>query len=355
MNHFFVPGQTAGGIMTAQAASSITSAPLLQARNNLILHQALYAAAKLGVADLLNGGVCTTAELAGELKVNEEALYRMLRALASQGIFEETTPRTFGNSQLSRSLRTGEPGSVRALFLFFGTELYYRSLGEILYSIQTGEPARAKLLGMSEWEYLRQHPELARTFDDAMTSNSDLTGATIAAAYDFGAWESIMDVGGGNGILLSHVLKAHKKLRGVLADQPHVLERARQRGFLGGELAARTSIQECDFFREIPSGCRAYLMKSVIHDWDDEKAREILVQCRRAVPANGALLLVEWGLSEANLPSTGKLMDLVMLVLTGGKERTIEEYRALLASGGFQLQKVTPTASEYAIIEAIPA
>lgn len=134
-----------------------------------------------------------------------------------------------------------------------------------------------------------------------------------------------------------------------------MLERARQRGFLGGELAARTSIQECDFFREIPSGCRGYLMKSVIHDWDDEKAREILVQCRRAVPANGALLLVEWGLSEANLPSTGKLMDLVMLVLTGGKERTIEEYRALLASGGFQLQKVTPTASEYAIIEAIPA
>ena len=212
MNHFFVPGQTAGGIMTAQAASSIKSAPLLQARNNLILHQALYAAAKLGVADLLNGGARATAELAGELKVNEEALYRMLRALASQGIFEETTPRTFGNSQLSRSLRTGEPGSVRALFLFFGTELYYRSLGEILYSIQTGEPARAKLLGMSEWEYLRQHPELARTFDDAMTSNSDLTGATIAAAYDFGAWESIMDVGGGNGILLSHVLKAHKKL-----------------------------------------------------------------------------------------------------------------------------------------------
>src|SRR5437016_657615 len=204
--------------MTAEAASSITSAPLLQARNNLILHQALYAVAKLGVADLLNGGVRTTAELARELKVNEEALYRTLRALSSQGIFEETTPRIFGNSQLSRSLRTNEPGSVRALFLFFGTELYYRSLGEILYSIQTGEPARAKLLGMSEWEYLRQHPELARIFDDAMTSNSDLTGAAIAAAYDFGAWESIMDVGGGNGILLSHVLKAHNNLRGVLAE-----------------------------------------------------------------------------------------------------------------------------------------
>ena len=340
--------------MTSQAASSIALAPLLQARNNLIIHQALHAAAKLGVADLLNSGLRTTAELAGELKVNEEALYRTLRALASQGIFEETAPRTFRNSQLSRSLRTDEPGSVRALFLFFGTEFYYRSLGEILYSIETGKPGREKIVGMSEWEYMRQHPELARIFDDAMTSNSDLMGPAIAAAYDFGAWESIMDIGGGNGILLSHVLKAHKKLRGVLADQPHVLERARQRGFLEGELAARTSMQECDFFREVPSGCRAYLMKSVIHDWDDEKARAILMHCRRAVPANGALLLVEWGLSDANLPSTGKLMDLAMLVLTGGKERTTEEYRELLASGGFRLQKLIPTASEYTIIEAIP-
>jgi hypothetical protein len=204
------------------------------------------------------------------------------------------------------------------------------------------------------WQPSHPHPELARIFDEAMTNNSDLMGPTIAAAYDFGAWESIMDVGGGNGILLSHVLKTHKKLRGVLADQPHVLERARQRGFLGGELAARTSMQECDFFREVPSGCRAYMMKSVIHDWDDEKAREILMHCRQAVPANGALLLVEWGLSDANLPSTGKLVDLVMLVLTGGKERTTEEYRELLASGGFRLQKVIPTASEFAIIEAIP-
>ena len=293
-------------------------------------------------------------ELAGELQVNEEALYRTLRALASQGIFEETAPRTFGNSQLSGSLRTNEPGSVRALFLFFGTELYYRSLGEILYSIQTGEPARARLLGMSEWEYLRQHPELARIFDDAMTSNTDLTGATIAAAYDFGAWESIMDIGGGNGILLSHVLKEHKQLRGVLADQPHVLERARQRGFLGGELAARTSLQECDFFREVPSGCRGYMMKSVIHDWDDERARQILINCRRAVPSNGVLLLVECALSEANQPSTGKLIDVLMMVATGGKERTSEQYRELLAGGGFRLRHVTVTSAEFAIIEAVP-
>jgi hypothetical protein len=208
---------------------------------------------------------------------------------------------------------------------------------------------------MNEWEYMRQNPDLATIFDDAMTNFSSMQAPAIATAYDFGAWESIMDVGGGNGILLSHVLKTHKRLRGVLADQSHVLERARQRGFLDGELAARTAMQPCDFFREVPSGCRASLMKNVIHDWDDGRARDILVNCRRAVPANGALLLVERGLSDANRPSAGKLSDLIMLVLTGGKERTAEEYRVLLANGGFRLNKVIPTEGEFAIIEAIPA
>jgi SAM-dependent methyltransferase len=210
-------------------------------------------------------------------------------------------------------------------------------------------------MNMSEWEYMRQNPELAGIFDDAMTNQTEFAGPAIAAAYDFGSWDSILDVGGGNGILLSYILKAHNGLRGVLADQPHVLERARQRGYLGGELEARAEMQPCDFFREIPSGCRAYLMKSVIHDWDDERAREILVNCRRAVPPDGVLLLVEHALSEGNLPSAGKLIDLVMLVLTGGKERTVEEYRELLASGGFRLNQVVPTATGFAIIEATPA
>jgi len=341
--------------MTEQATSVSTVKQLLQARNGLIIHQALCAAAKLGVADLLERGVRTTAELAGELKVNEDALYRLLRALASQGVFEETSSRTFRNSGLSCSLRTDEPGSIRPAFLFWGTDFYYRSFGEILHSVQTGEPAGAKLFGMSEWEYMRQHPELASIFDGAMTNFSAMQAPAIAAAYDFGAWESIMDVGGGNGILLSHILRTHKSLRGILADQPDVLERARKRGFLDSELAVRTAMQPCDFFREVPSGCRAYLMKNVIHDWDDGRAHDILVNCRRAVPANGTLLLVEWGLSDANLPSTGKLSDLIMLVLTGGKERTIEEHRELLANASFRLNKVIPTAAEFAIIEAIPA
>ena len=164
-----------------------------------------------------------------------------------------------------------------------------------------------------------------------------------------------MDVGGGNGILLSHILKAHQSLRGVLADVPHVLERARQRGYLSGDLASRAAIQPCNFFETIPSGTRAYLMKSVIHDWDDDQALQILNNCRRAIPANGALLLVERGLSEPNQPSNGKLVDLLMLVLTGGRERTTEEYGTLLQRSGFRLQRVVPTGTDFVIIEAIPA
>ena len=340
--------------MTAPDSSASAHQKLMQARNGLIIHQSICAAAKLAVADLLEQGLCTTTELARELKVNEDALYRTLRALASQGVFEESAPRTFRNSGLSHLLRTDVPGSVRPAFIYWGTEMHYRSFGELLSSIQTGKPATDKLFGMSEWEYMRQHPELASIFDEAMTNFSSMQAPGIAAAYDFGALESIMDIGGGIGILLSQILKTHASLHGVLADQPHVLDRARQRGFLGGDLAARTAMVDCDFFREVPAGCRAYLMKNVIHDWDDGKAHDILVNCRRAVGANGALLLVEWNLSEANLPSTGKLSDLIMLVLTGGKERTMDEYRKLLASAGFRVNRLVPTATELAIIEAVP-
>jgi hypothetical protein len=230
------------------------------------------------------------------------------------------------------------------------THSYTLPLGIFFFAMLLASGLRTRL---GPYRYTAQQPDEVSPL--AMTNNSDRLGAEVATGYDFGTWGSVMDVGGGNGMLLSHILRTHQNLRGVLADQPHVLERARQRGFLGGELAARTAMQECDFFREVPSGCRAYLMKSVIHDWNDERARQILINCRQVVPADGVFLLVEWGLSEANLPSWGKLMDLVMLVLTGGKERTIEEYRELLADGGFRLQRVITTPGEVAIMEAVPA
>jgi len=327
---------------------------LLQMADAFIVNRCLCVVAKLGVADSLANGSKNVAEVATELKVNESALYRVLRALASVGVFEETGSRVFGNNRLSHFLRGNVPGSMRARFVFGWSNFVYVPFGEILYSVETGKPASIKVHGMDDFEYLREHPDQARIFDDAMTGMSAMIGPVVVAAYDFGRWESVMDVGGGNGMLLASILKAHPKLRGVLADVPHVLERARERGFLDGELEARTSMQACDFFREIPSGCRAYVMKSVIHDWDDKKVHKILSNCRRAVPNDGALLLVEFGLAEGNEPSPGKIVDVAMLVLTGGRERTTDQYRELLGGAGFRLNRVVPTPTGMVVIEALP-
>ena len=341
--------------MPQQAPANPLPPILLHARDGLILHQTLYVAAKLGIADQLEaGGWRSAAELAQQLEVNEDALYRTLRLLASQGIFEENNTRCFRNNEVSNFLRTGVPNSVRSLFLFWGSDFHYPSFGKIMHSIKTGESSRAMLSGTDGFEHLRRDPEQARIFDDAMTSMSQLDGPAIAAAYDFGAWGSLMDVGGGNGILLSHILRAHPTLRGVLADQEHVLARAREHGYLGGDLATRTTMEPCNFFEHVPPGYKAYLMKSVIHDWDDDQAKIILANCRKAIPADGVLLLAERDLGAENVPSSGKFIDIVMLILTGGRERSTDEYRDLLATTGFRLNRVVPTPSQFAVIEAFP-
>jgi hypothetical protein len=340
--------------MTQQAPFNPLPEVLLRARDGLILHQTLYAVAKLGVADSLADGWRSAAELARELKVNEDALYRILRLLASQGIFEENGVRCFRNNHVSGFLQTGVPGSLRSLFIFWGSDFHYPSFGHIMHTVQTGESSRTFLSGTDGFEHLRRDPEQARIFDDAMTTMTTLVAPAIASAYDFGSWGTLMDVGGGNGILLSHILRAHPALRGVLADQESVLERARERGYLGDDLEARTTMEPCNFFQHVPPGSRAYLMKSVIHDWDDEHARIILANCREAIPADGVLVLVECDLRGENVPSNGKFIDIVMLILAGGRERSVDEYRELLASTGFRLNRVVPTASQFAVIEAFP-
>jgi hypothetical protein len=188
-----------------------------------------------------------------------------------------------------------------------------------------------------------------------MTAISELSAPAIAATYDFGHWETVTDVGGGTGALLAAILRAHPGLRGTLADAPGVVERARRRKFLSGELAARTRFEACDFFHAIPPGSRAFVMKNIIHDWDDAQACEILRHCRRAIPNDGVLLLIEYCLGDDNAPALGKTIDLVMMTITGGKERTVEEHRALLASAGFQLNTTIPVSPDITIIEALPS
>lgn len=336
-----------------QAAPSMTGMQLVRMMDGLIVHQALHAVAVLGVADRLKDGERTAEQLARELKVNEDAFYRVLRFLAGQNVFCETAPGVFRNSELSDFMRSDVPGSVRATLIFRGSQYFFAPFTDFLYSIKTGRSAREKIFGMEGFEYLRQHPEQARIFDDAMTAMSSLTARAVADAYDFGAWGSVMDVGGGNGLLLAQILRSYPRLHGALADQKDVLERARQRGFLSGELSRRVRLEPCDFFQKVPEGCRAYVMKNVIHDWDDEASRRILRNCRNVVPSNGVLLLVEWNLGESNTPSFAKVVDVVMLAVTSGKERTVDEYRSLLKEAGFRLNRTVP-AGDMFILEAIP-
>jgi O-methyltransferase domain/Dimerisation domain len=341
--------------MRMPISSASTPQQLLQLTEGLIVHQTLYAAAKLGIADLLKDGALSTAELAKTLRVGDDALYRTLRFLTGQGVFLETAPRTFANSALSTWLRADVPGSVRSIILFRGSPYYYLPFGELLYSVETGKPAREKANAVDGFEHLRRNPEEARIFDDAMNEMSALWAPAIAAAYDFGKWGTLMDVGGGTGLLLATIMRTYPDVRGVLADQAPVLERARQRGFWSLELTGRVRFEPTEFFHAVPSGCRAYLMKNVIHDWDDDRARRILINCRRAVPKNGVLLLVEYCLGDENAASLGKTVDIVMLAITGGKERTIGQHSELLATAGFRMNGIVPLSDDAMIIEAIPA
>ena len=348
---------------TARSAGPTPAMPpteLLQIADAFVVNRCATAIAMLGVADVLNDGPRSAEQIAKQLNVNASALHRVLRALASVGLFEEVSPnspgrpRLFANNHLSHFLRSDVPGSLRARFVLGGIEFIYAPYAELVHCIETGKTGREKVFGMDGFEYLKQHPDQARIFDDAMTSMSAIIGPRVAGAYDFDQWGSVTDVGGGNGILLASILRAHPKLKGVLADLPHVLGRARERGFLAGELQSRAQMRECDFFLEIPAGTRAYVMKSVIHDWEDEKARHILANCRRAVPKDGALLLVEWNLPAGPEPSPAKFVDIVMLVCTGGRERTHEEYRELLVSEGFRLNRVVSAPGGMGIFEALP-
>jgi hypothetical protein len=341
--------------METHARSSAKAVELLRMTDGLVVYRTLCAAAKLGIADLLGEGARGSADLASALHVNEDALYRTLRFLAGQGVFREITPRTFVNSPLSEFMRSGVPGSVRSVLIFRGSHYYFSPFMEFLYSVETGVPARRKTLGNDAFEYLRSNPQEGRVFDDAMTAISALSASAIAAAYDFGRWGTVTDVGGGNGLLLAEILRVHPGLRGVLADEAPVLERASQRGLLAGGLADRVRFEPSNFFEAVPPGSRAYVMKNIIHDWNDDDARRILLNCRRAMPDDGVLLLVEYYLGEANAPSLGKTVDIVMLTVTGGKERTAHEHRELLTSAGFRLSRTIPVSHEIVILEALAA
>lgn len=311
--------------------------------------QAVYVAAKLGLADLLIDGPRTAEDLARITKVHAPSLYRLMRGLASLGVFADDGTGRFSLTPAAECLRSDLPGSQRALAIMSGEE-QYRAWGELLYSVQTGKIAFDKIYGMPVFDFLSKNLEQAKVFDAAMVGVHGRETSAMTDAYDFSEIGVLADVGGGNGSLITTVLQKHPKLKGILYDLPGVVERAKANLAAAG-VADRCQVIGGSFFESIPSGADAYLMRHIIHDWDDEKSKTILNNVRKAMKSDGRLLLVEGVIPPGNDPSFGKLLDLTMLVIPGGKERTEEEYRDLYEACGFQLTRIVPTKAEVSVIE----
>jgi hypothetical protein len=311
----------------------------------------LYAAAKLRLADHVAAGKTGAGELAQATGMQPGPLSRLLRALASVGVFAEGEGGRFQLTPLAQTLRDA-PGSQRGLAIMHGEE-HYRAWGEVLHSLRTGGSAFEHVFGQPVFDFLASHPEQARVFDDAMVGVHGVETQAMLDAYDFSTFGTLVDVGGGNGSLLSAVLKQTPGLRGILYDLPHVVERART-GIEAAGLAGRCQTIGGSFFESVPPGGDGYLLRHIIHDWDDEKSLVILRHVRKVIPPAGKLVVVEGVVPPGNDPSFIKLLDMNMLVLPGGMERTEAEYRALYSAAGFALRRVVPTRCEVSVIEGTP-
>ena len=319
--------------------------------------QAIYVAAALGIADLLGDSPKSSAELAEATGTHASSLYRLLRALAAFGVFDEVEQDRFTLTPLSACLRADAPDGIRSLVLMYGSENFWRTWGELLHSVRTGQSAFGHLFVTSNvFDYYAQHPELEAVVNAGMAALAASFAAAVVEAYDFSGVGTLVDVGGGRGLLLATILRAHPRLRGVLFDLPYVVRVAAPL-LEEAEVADRCEIVGGDVFESIPPGGDAYLLSRVIHDWDDQRAVALLAACRGAMPRGAKLLLVERVLpsrADGSAVNQARLLsDLNMLVRTGGRERTVDEYRALLDATGFQLTRLIPTPTEVSIVEGV--
>jgi O-methyltransferase/methyltransferase family protein len=328
---------------------------LLHLSSGFHVARALYVAAKLGVADLLADGPKSGAELAAATGTNAASLERILRLLACTGVFSQDEARRFALTPESIALQSKVAESLRDVIVFQLGEEAYRAWGELMHGVRTGAPAFDRAFGAGVWEYRAAHPEYGALFDRAMSS---VVGAHIDAvldAYPFSAFRRVVDLGGGVGTFMIALLSACPDMHGVLFDLPHVAEAARQRLADAG-LAHRCAVQSGDLFAGVPPGADAYVLSRVIHDWDDAEAGMILANCRRAMPQGSKLLVFERLLPGAAAKSEAArsllISDLTMMVMNGGRERTEDQYRALLAASGLRLLRTIPTASEISVLEA---
>ena len=322
------------------------------------LSRAFHLAAKLGVADLLKDGARRAEELAEATDTHAPSLRRVLRFLASVGVFEEREDSRFALTALGECLRADLPGSSRAMVLLFAGIGIQDSWKELEWCVRTGEPAYRKRGATDPFAEMAKDPAQAANFDAAMADFTKMTAVAVAAAYDFTPFRTIVDVGGGNGALLLGILRATPRLQGIVFDRPDVVARA-EKVIAASGLGDRCRAAGGDFFVEVPNGADAYVLKHVIHDWDDARARTILANCRGAMPRDGRLLLVEGVYPpriDGSFESRGAAAnDLNMLVSTGGRQRSEAEFRSLYADAGLRLTRIVPTPARVCVIEGAPA
>jgi O-methyltransferase domain len=327
---------------------------MLQLTMGALVSQAVSVIARLGVADVLAAGPQPVEQIAQRVGAHCSALYRVLRALGDVGVVAELENRQFALTPLSELLRSDVPGSLRGWATMVGMPFHRYPWTDLYETVLTGESAFDRVHGTKVFDYLAEHPEDAAIFDAAMTSISTNESVSIAKAYDFSRFNTIVDVGGGRGGLLAAILSANPHLQGVLFDVPTVV------AGIDDELAAAEVVGRCevvsgDFFDSVPDGADAYLLSAIIHDWDDDQAVQILRTCRAAMTDGACVLLAEIVLPEGPAPSMGKLADLEMLVMTaGGRQRTEAEHRTLLGQAGLRLTRTIPSTSMVSLVEAVP-
>jgi hypothetical protein len=312
----------------------------------------VYVAAKLGIADLLAREPMTCHELALRMGASDDALCRLMRGLVSMGVFEETPDHALVNTEISRSLRSDVEGSVREGVVFLGQE-QYQAWGDLLTTVMTGEPGFKRLFG-EPFQYYEDNPNAARAFDSFMTFATIRTAVEIALSYDFPETGTVVDVGGGEGQLLAAVLQSRPRLRGIVFDRPPVVEKARM------HLGSANVIERCearagDFRVEVPAGGDVYVLKNVLHDWDDSGAIAILSACRRAMKDTSRLVVIQRAPSGALRPDAARSFaeqDLMQMVYTGGRERTLDEYRGLLEVAGMRVHSTMQSGGVTWLIEA---
>jgi O-methyltransferase domain/Dimerisation domain len=319
------------------------------------ISQAIAVAASVGIADHLQSGPKNCAELAPAVGVHAGALYRLLRAIASVGVFAEDQQGRFSLTPLATLLLTEGPGSWRAAAILNGEPWVWQPWGALAYSVKTGKPAFEHVFGMEFEAYLAQHPEAADTFQAFMHVATAEEASVVAPAYDFSGLTTVVDVGGGRGALLAAILKCNPHLRGILFESPQVIADAPALLAAQG-VADRCELVAGDFFQALPMGADAYILKWILVSWDDEPSVRILQNCRQALGSRGRLLVIERIIPPGNEPFFGKLADLNLLVMYAGRQRTEMEYRALFARAGFELSRVIPTHSptEFSVIEGMP-